>query len=413
MKVFCGIDWAEGHHDIALIDAEGALVAKRRIPESAEGFTQLLEVLAEAGDSAAAPIPVAIETPRGLLVAALRRTGRPVYAINPLAVARYRERRSVARSKSDHADAMTLANILRTDAPAHRTLPADNELVQAIAVLARAAQDAIWRRTRAAQELRALLREYHPGFLAAFAKGTVTNLASAEARVVLAISPTPAEAARLSSARISAALRRAGRQRGIDALTGQIRQTLRGPQLRQPPLVEQAMGRQALALLATLNTECANAEQLTQAAAEAFRQHPDHETITSFPGLTDLTGARVLAEIGDDRSRFADARALKAYADSAPVTRASGRSICITRRRVKNERLNAVGFLWAFGTIPRPGPAKEHDDRRRAHGDKHAAALRHLFNRLLGQLYHCLQTGETYDPVKAFGPPTPAGLPTG
>jgi hypothetical protein len=96
----------------------------------------LVELLAEAGDCAEHPVPVAIETPRGLLVASLRATGRPVYAINPLAVARYRERHSVARSKSDHADAMTLANILRVDAHLHRRLPADSELCQAIAVLA-------------------------------------------------------------------------------------------------------------------------------------------------------------------------------------------------------------------------------------------------------------------------------------
>jgi transposase len=167
------------------------------------------------------------------------------------------------------------------------------------------------------------------------------------------------------------------------------------------------MGQQATALLATLTTECLNAEQLGQAAVEAFQQHPDYTIITSFPGLADLTGARLLAEVGDDRTRFADPRALKAYAGSAPVTRASGRSISITRRLVKNDRLNAIGFLWAFATIPRPGPTKDHYDRRRAHGDRHAAALRHLFNRMLGQLYHCLQTRQTYDPIKAFGqPPT-------
>jgi transposase len=166
------------------------------------------------------------------------------------------------------------------------------------------------------------------------------------------------------------------------------------------------MGRQVTALLATLTTECTNADQLTAAATEAFTQHPDHAIITSFPGLADLTGARVLAEIGDDRTRFTDARALKAYAGSAPVTRASGRSISITRRRIKNDRLNAVGFLWAFATLPRPGPPKDHYDHRRAHGDRHAAALRHLFNRMLGQLYHCLHTNQTYDPIKAFGQPT-------
>ena len=50
-----------------------------------------------------------------------------------------------------------------------------------------------------------------------------------------------------------------------------------------------------------------------------------------------------------------------------------------------------------------PGPAREHYRRRRDHGDGHAAALRHLFNKMIGQLYHCLQTGQTYDPIKAFG----------
>src|ERR1700712_1121143 len=162
MKVFCGIDWSERHHDVALVDQDGTLIAKRRIGESVEGFAELLTLLAEAGDSPEEPIPVAIETSRGLLVAALRATGRPIYAINPMAVARYRERHCVSRKKSDHVDAMTLANILRTDAHAHRRLPADSELAQAITVLARAAQDAIWRRTKAIQELRALLREFYP-----------------------------------------------------------------------------------------------------------------------------------------------------------------------------------------------------------------------------------------------------------
>ena len=371
--IFCGIDWAERHHDVALVDTDGKLVAKRRIPDSADGFAELMRMLADAGDSREDPISVAIETPRGLLVAALRETGRAIYSINPMAVARYRERHTVSRKKSDHADAMVLANILRTDAHVHRPLPADSELARAVTVLARAAQDAVWRRTKALQELRSLLREYYPGFLATFHRSGVTILASREARQILALAPTPAAGAKLSAAHIATALRRSGRQRGIDALANKIHHALRVPQLRQLPLVENAMGRQALALLATLNAECDNAEQLGQAAVEAFTQHPDHTVITSFPGMGGLSGARLLAEIGDDRDRFTDARAMKAYAGSAPVTRASGRSIAITRRTVKNDRLNTVGFLWAFAAIPRPGPSKDHYDRRRARGDRHAA----------------------------------------
>ena len=79
------------------------------------------------------------------------------------------------------------------------------------------------------------------------------------------------------------------------------------------------MGTHAQALLAALDTACTNVDDLGQASAALFQTHPDHAVITSFPGLADSTGARVLAEIGDDRTRFADARALKAYAGSAPV----------------------------------------------------------------------------------------------
>lgn len=71
--MFCGIDWAERHHDIALIGQDGALIAKRRINDGPEGFDELTAMLTAAGDSVEDPIPVAIETPRGLLVAACAR----------------------------------------------------------------------------------------------------------------------------------------------------------------------------------------------------------------------------------------------------------------------------------------------------------------------------------------------------
>jgi transposase len=400
LDVFCGIDWAEDHHDIALVDRDGGLLARARIGDDAAGLARLLELLAEHGDSAEAPIPVAIETPRGLLVACLR-AARQVYPVNPMAVARYRDRHSIAGRKSDKGDALVLANILRTDLHAHRPLPADSELAQAIAVLARAQQDAVWDRTQAHNRLRSHLREYYPGFLAAFAaaKGGITR---PEARAVLAAAPTPASAAKLTLAQLRALLRKAGRSRGIDAEAQRLRDALRKEQMRQLPLVEEAMGRQSLALLRQLDAACASADDLEQAAAESFSQHPDAGIITSFPGIGPLTGARVLAEIGDDRSRFQDARGLKAYAGAAPVTRASGKARSVTRRRVKNNRLAQAGYIWAFSALTASPGARDHYDRRRDAGDRHAAAQRNLFSRLLGCLHHCLATGQHYDETTAF-----------
>ncbi|WP_344628273.1 IS110 family transposase [Kitasatospora arboriphila] len=404
VKVFCGVDWASDHHDVAVVDGDGKLLGRARIGDDAAGLQQLLDLLAEHGDSPDERIPVAIETSRGLLVACLRATGRPIYAVNPMAAARYRERHSVSRKKSDHLDAMVLANILRTDADAHRPLPADSELAQAVAVLARAQQDAVWDRTQAGNKLRSHLREYFPGYLAAV-QPTTGGLNAPLARTLLAAAPTPSQAARLTRTQLRAVLKHAGRQRGIEAEAERLHAALRVPQMRQLPLVEQAMGRQTLALLGKFEASCAAADDLAEASVELFEQHPDAAVITSFPGLGALSGARVLAEIGDDRTRFADAKALKAYAGSAPVTRASGKSHAVMVRRVKNQRLAAVGYVWAFASLNASPGARAHYDRRRKAGDRHSSAQRNLYNRFLGCLHHCLATGTLYSESTAFPAP--------
>ncbi|KAB7847695.1 IS110 family transposase [Streptomyces mobaraensis] len=397
--IYCGIDWAERTHDVALVDDGGQLLAKRHITDDAAGYRILLDLLAEYGDTEDNPIPVATETSRGLLVAVLRTGKRKVFAINPMAAARYRDRHSVSRKKSDPGDALVLANILRTDMHAHRPLPNDSDLARAVAVLAQ--QDATWNRQQISNQLRSLLREYYPSALAAF-ESWKNGLCRPEAREVLKAAPTPSRAARLTRTQLAAALKRAGRQRGIDAEVERIRETFRAEWAHQPPLVEDALGRQMLALLVQLDAACTAADDLAKAVEETFPQHPDADILLSFPGLGVQLGARVLAEIGDDRQRFADARGLKAYAGSSPITRASGKKSSITRRWVKNDRLNHAGYLWAFSALTNSPGAKAHYRHRRDQGDWHAAAQRHLFNRMLGQLYHCLKNRVLFDEATAF-----------
>ncbi len=405
MLMWCGIDWAEHHHDVAIIDEAGQPRARLRIGDDAAGFTALLELLATHRLECASDIPVAIETAKGLLVANLRAAGVPVFAINPLSVSRYRDRHSVARRKSDPGDALVLAHLLRTDMTAHRPLPADSEQARAVAVLARAQQDAAWDRVTAHNRLRAVLHEYFPAFLNAFS-GKRGGIMRPEARALLATAPTPRRAARLTRTQLVSVLRRAGRVRLLDEQAEALQTMLRRDELHHPEPVETAMGHQALALLRLLDAACRNADDLAANAEAAFAAHPDAQIITSFPGIGGLTGARVLAEIGDDRSRFADARGLKAYAGAAPITRASGKSRSVTTRRTKNQRLAAAGYSWAFSSPTASPGARAHYDRRRTRGDAHVAAQRNLFNRLLGCLHHCLTTDTAYDENTAF-PATP------
>ena len=148
--IFVGDDWAEDHHDVYVMDADGARRASRRLPEGLAGIAALHEVIAdhaiEPGD-----VVIGIETDRGLWVQALGAAGYQVFAINPLAVARYRERHRVSGAKSDAGDAKVLADLVRTDRHNHRALAGDSPEAEAIKVLARAHQNLIWARTRRRQ----------------------------------------------------------------------------------------------------------------------------------------------------------------------------------------------------------------------------------------------------------------------
>ena len=91
---------------------------------------------------------IGIETDRGLWVEALAAAGYQVYAINPMAVAHYRDRHHVSGAKSDASDAKLLADLVRTDRHNHRPIAGDSAEAEAIKVLARAHQSLIWTRTR-------------------------------------------------------------------------------------------------------------------------------------------------------------------------------------------------------------------------------------------------------------------------
>jgi hypothetical protein len=404
--VSCGIDWAEDHHDVAIVDEHGAVISAERIGNDAAGLARLLELLA-VHDPAPEHLEVAIETSRGLLVAGLRAAGRTVFPINPLAVSRYRDRYRSSRGKSDAFDAMVLANILRTDRDAHRPLPADSVQVRALQVLTRAQQDAIWDKLTLTNRIRSLLKMFFPAAVLAFERGGRHQLDSPACRTILAAAPTPHQAAALTERRLATLLHKAGRQRGIDAEAARLREFLQAEHMHQPEEIEQAMGLQLRGLLGQLDAVCTLLTELEAQIDRAFAAHSDAPILSSFPGLGVALGARLLAEIGDDHTRFADARALKAFAGAAPVTRASGRTRFVHARRAKNDRIAASGYVWALAAI-RHDPHWESRYRlRREAGDRHVTALRKLFNCMLGKLHHCLTTGQTYNPDEAFrtGPP--------
>jgi len=400
--IFVGDDWAEAHHDICVIDEAGKKLAKRRVPEGLDGVNQF-HALVAAHASDPAEVVVGIETDRGLFVQALIAAGYQVYAINPLAASRYRERHSTSGAKSDPGDALVLAELVRTDRHNHRPVAGDSELAEAVKVLARAQQILIWVRQRQLNTLRSTLREYYPAALEAFGD----DLGSRDALAVLGRAPTPALGKGLSAAKVASAIRAAGRQRNVETKAGEIREHLRGAHLEPPAQLAKAYGATVKATVGILTEMNAQLAALEEELRGSFETHPDAEIIVSLPGLGTVLGARVLAEFGDDRTRYDDAKARKSYAGTAPITKASGKSKVVLARFARNSRLADACYLWAFSALSAsPGARAFYDAHRAARGpndkDAHSKALRALANRLVGILHGCLRHHSPYDEAKAW-----------
>nr|WP_268239377.1 IS110 family transposase [Longimycelium tulufanense] len=397
--MFVGDDWAEDHHDVEVMDAAGRRLAKARLPEGVAGIARLHAMISDQlGETPDEDVEVlvGIETDRGPWVAALVAAGYRVLAVNPLQAARFRDRLGVSGAKSDAADAHVLADMVRTHAHELRPVAGDSDQAEAIKVVTRTHKTLIWERTRHTQRLRHALRDYFPAALAAF-----EDLDAADTLELLAKAPTSAQAARLTTAQISAALKRA-RRRDIAEKAAAIQAALRAEHLGQSEIVTSAYAASIQALIAVLTVLNTQVKTLQGQVEAYFGQHPAAEIIISQPGLGPILGARVLAEFGDDPHRYATAKARKNYAGTSPITRASGKKKIALARFIHNDRLIDALLTQAFSALRLSPGARAYYDRQRARGVGHNAALRQLANRLVGILHGCLKTSTPYDETTAW-----------
>jgi transposase len=414
--LFVGDDWAEDHHDVEVLDETGRRLGRARLPEGIEGISRLHALLAAhleedwidpvTGTLGSGRVLVGIETDRGAWVQALLAAGYDVYAINPMQVARYRERHSTSGAKSDALDAHVLAEIVRLDRAHHRQVAGDSPELEGLKLVARAHQSLIWDRQRHALRLRSALREYFPAALEAFTAAGL-DLDDPDALELLGRAPAPDQAAQLSRAKITAALARAHR-RDRQEKAERIQQILRAPGLRQPAPIQKAYAAIVVAQVRLIIGLSQQIPELEAVVGEGFGQHPDAEIYTSQPGLGLVLGARVLAEFGDDPHRYHDAKARKNYAGTSPITRASGKKTTVLARYARNRRLGDATHQWAFCALRASPGARAYYDTLRARGTGHHAALRQLGNRLVGILHGCLKTRTTYNETTAWAHHTTA-----
>jgi transposase len=372
------------------MDEAGATLSTGTIEHTAEGLEQFM-VAVRARAQGPDEVVVAIETSHGPLVGALLDQGFIVYAINPKAVERHRERFRISGAKSDLRDAWVLATILRTDRQLYRPLMPDSEVAQELRTLTRDRAELVRTRTMLSNQLTASLKAYFPEFLTFFADPD-----RPVALAMLQAFPTRAHLHAASHGELETFLRRYHCPHSRDRARV-IYQGLQAKGFQIAPPIVRAKARLATTLVAQLQTLATQLEAYDREIQRVLKLHPDGELYLSLPGAGDTLAARMVGELGDNRDRYRDPSIAQCEAGTAPVTRQSATSRTVHFRRACIHPLRETFWMFAFCSLRRCAWAQAYYHHARKRGKKHAEAIRMLSHVWLRIIIAIRRTSRLYD----------------
>jgi transposase len=382
-----GIDWAAASHAACVVDMAGKVKDRFTAVHDKAGIAALAARLRAAGAA-----EVAIERGDGVLVDMLMAAGFTVVVITSRQVRNLRSRYVASGAKDDGFDAYVLADTLRTDRARLRPLIPDGPATAALRQAVRFRKELVRDRVRAASRLRAHLQIAFPG-----AVGLFSALDSPLSLAFLAAFPSRQAACGLDEQAIAAWLETIPHRGGAAR-----------PAVLAARLATAAPGTGHDAAQAAVTVQMAGAaadaaariQALEAHIAAQLHAHPDQHIFTSLPRAGTVRAARLLAEIGDCRSRYPDPQALAGAAGVSPVTRRSGTWISHHFRWDVNAHLrDAICDFAADSRRASPWAAGIYDAAR-ARGKDHPHAVRILACAWTPIIWRCWQDGTAYDPPK-------------
>jgi transposase len=368
---YVGLDWADTHHDVEVPYLAGKRVGVRRFAHSHEGLHELKAFLL---GIAASPEQLAcmVETNHGLLITFLLEAGIPVYPVNPKTA---NPLRKAAGAKTDRLDAHLLAKLGRLDLAELRRMAPDSTTVAELKTLTRDQDALIQTQTRLVNQLTACLKEYYPAALHLFAGA----LQQRSTLVFLQAFPTPRAALAASVGEITATLR-TGKHTNPTQVAPKIVEELHRPQLVANPVIVRAKSRRMLSLVKQLLVVIEEIKSYDEAIRPLFLSQDDQELWSSLPRAGKRLAPRLLAEWGEDRSRYADANSVQTLAGTAPVPLESGDYAKAHKRFACSKPLRNALHQFARATTRQEAWARDYYQRKRAEGKTHSMAVRALAN---------------------------------
>ena len=387
--VCAGVDWAKDAHEVLVADGDGEPLWSTSVTHDENGITRLCQALVKLGVER-----VAIERPDGLLIERLLDAELTVIAIHPNQVKAARDRFRPAGGKSDRFDAFVLCELARTDSHRFRALTPDSDQTKALRALTRGREVLVEQRVALCNQLRAELERFWPGATQVFA-----DLDSPISLAFLERYPSPIDARGLGEKRLAQFLARhhyCGRRTAEQLLT-RLRDA---PSGRAGDIESEARRGLVLALVAALKPIVEQIRLLTSEIAHAVHAHPDGHIFLSFfrDPKSVICAATLLAEIGDDRSRYPTSEHLAADAGMTPVAVESGRKKVACFRRGCDHRLRAATGTLADATRHWHPWAQHRYATARGRGHDHPRAIRTVGRSWTRVIWRCWQDGIAYDP---------------
>ncbi len=359
-------------HDVLVIDETSRQVSSCRVTHTVEGLRQLQAfLLSICGPARKEEMACIIETTHGLLIAARLPAGFPVYPVNPKTVDRHRR---ASGAKTDQIDAYLLAKHGRAEWADLRRLEPDSSIVAELKALTRDQESLIQSQTRLVNQLTACLKAYYPVALTLFSK-----LHQRSTWLFLQTYPPPEVAMAASAQQITLVLKKAKHPQA-EQVAAKIYHKLHQPHLRADAITTRTKARlmqvgikQLLPLLEEIATYDEEIERL-------FLMHEDNEVFSSLPRAGKRLAPRLLAEIGDDRTRYAKTASLQALAGTSPVPYESGNYSKPHRRYACSKPLRNALQQFARPRTQTEAWAQDYYRRKRQEGKSHSEAVRALAN---------------------------------
>lgn len=394
LSFYGGIDWADDHHDICILNQEGEKQISFRISHDNEGFSSLLKQVKKISQEELSRVGFAIETNQGVLVDFLLNQGFVVFAVNPKSAERLRESHTASGKKDDQLDALCLADGLRAQHKRWKPIGKQTELAVELRELVAQRTNLVESKTRLINQLTRCLKDYYP-----LGQDIFSQLDSQIALDFLKLFPRADLVKSMSLASFISFMNDHNYPwKMLKKDPEDFYEQIQNSKLFLPVEAVRVKTKSLwmLSLVDQLDLIMKQIKTYEDKIKNLMSNHPDANIFQSLPGSGKTLSAQIAAHFGQDRSLFTGFAGVQRLCGTAPITKQSGQYKHVQMRQACQHAFRQTMIQYAFVSLNHCVWAKCYYKGKKKSGYTHSGALRALANKWLKIIYTLWNKGVCY-----------------